>query len=398
MASKGIAALAALALLAPAIARGQPGGAPAPAPSAPAATPAAAADAPPSPDAAAHADYDDAFAAMLAGDFAKAAIGFDGVAARAQDPELAAAARELARLAHELVARKLSFVAPPPAPAPGATEERDEGRTSFVVWTTMFGAYAGVVIIDDTNLDDFRAGIVTVTGTTALGLFGSLYATRGRRMTGAMADAYSLGMIEGVGNAGLLASPAGLDTSEKVQTTLLVSGAVGGAAGLLYGYELEPTRGQVAFASTLSLLGFASTGLSIGLVRPKSMDGDTALTMMAGGTDVGLAAGLSLGRDLDWSVSRGRIVQLGSFLGALAGLAAGALITGANANSDDDTRVLTGATLAGVWGGFAIAISATRGMQPDARYVSGAAASAPHAQLAPIAVRGGAGLAVVGSF
>jgi len=353
-------------------------------------------------DAAAKADYDDAFAAMIAGDFARAAIGFDGVAARAQDHDLVAAARELGRLAHELSARKLSFNAPAPLSAPSPIEEQDEGRTSFIVWTTMYGAYAGVVVIDDANIDDFRAGILTVTGTTALGLVGSLYATRGRRMTGAMSDAYSLGMIEGFVNAGLLASPAGLDSSESVQTTLLLSGAAGGGAGLLFGSELSPTRGQIAFASTMSLLGFASTGLSIGLLRPSDIDGDTALLMMAGGTDVGLGAGLALGRDLDWSVSRGRIVQLGALLGGLAGLAAGALITGANANTDDDTRILTGATLAGAWGGFAIAIRASNDMAPDPRYAAPAAPAlapaAPHAQLAPIPLRGGAGLALIGQF
>jgi hypothetical protein len=348
------------------------------------------------------ADYDDAFAAMLAGDFTRAAVGFDGVAARAQDHDLAAAAREMARLAHEMIARNLKLQLPGATTAAAAapTEEKDEGRTNFVVLTTIYSLYAGEVVIDDANISDFRVGIVTVTGTTALGLFGSLYGTRGRTMTGAMGDAYSLGMIEGVVNAGLLVEPAHLDhSSEEVQTTLLLSGAAGGAVGLLYGYEVAPTRGQLSFAGTLSMLGFASTGLSFGIIQPKSLDGNTALTMMAGGTDLGLAAGLVLGKDLDWSVSRGRIVQLGALLGGLAGLAAGALITGANANSDDDTRILTGATLAGVWGGFAIAVHASNGMVVDPRYaVAPAASPGPQAQLAPMAVHGGAGLALVGSF
>ena len=355
--------------------------------------------APPAADTAARADYDDAFAAMLAGDFSRAAVGFDGVAARAQDRELAAAAREMARLAHEMIARNLRLELPGAAApvAPGAVEEKDEGRTNVVVLTTLYSIYAGEVVIDDANIDDFRVGIVTVTGTTALGLFGSLYATRGRRITGAMGDAYSLGMIEGFTNAGLLIEPAHLDhSSEEVQTTLALAGAGGAAAGMLYAYETEPTRGQLAFAGTLSLLGYASTGLSFGIIQPSSLDGNTALTMIAGGGDLGLAAGLVLGKDLDWSVSRGRIVQLGSLLGGLAGLAAGALITGANANSDDDTRVLTGATLAGVWGGFAIAIRASNGMAVDPRYAT--APAAPHAQIAPMPVRSGAGLAIVGSF
>ncbi len=371
----------------------------------------------PSPsDAAARADYDDAFAAMVDGDFARAEVGFQGVAARAQDPALVASARELARLAHELVARKATFAKPggPGTIPAGPIDDRDEGRTSFVVWTTMFGVYAGVVAIDDFNVEDFRIGILTVTGTTAAGLFGSLGATRHRLMTGSMADAYSLGMVEGFANAGLLVTPAGLGSSEHVQTTRLLSGGVGGAAGLLYGYELRPTRGQISFASTLSLLGFASTGLGFGIIQPTNLDGNTALITIAAGTDVGLGAGLVLGRDLDWSVSRGRIVQLGALLGGLSGLAVGALITGASASTDDDTRILSGATLAGMWGGFALAVSSTRGMRPDHSPPEASAYRTPdpHAsttipprnersfrsQLVAMPLRGGGGLALVGSF
>jgi hypothetical protein len=356
--------------------------------------------APADPEAAARADYNDAFDALVAGDFGRAAVGFASVAARTQDPNLAAAARELARLAQTYVERKaaLTTTAAPAQVAPGPVEEKDEGRTSFIVLTTMYSLYVGEVIVDVTNVSDFRTGIVTITATTAAGLLGSLYGTRGKTMTGAMADSYSLGMVEGFVNAGLLVEPIGLtNSSEQVQTTLALSGAAGGIAGLLYGYELKPTRGQVSFAGTLSLLGFASTGLSFGIFLPKSLNGDTALTMMAGGTDVGLAAGLVIGHDLDWSVSRGRIVQLGSLLGGLGGLAAGALITGADASSDDDARILTGLTLAGMWGGFALSTIESRSMTPDPRY-DPALSGGVHAQLAPMPLRGGGGLAIVGTF
>jgi hypothetical protein len=367
-----------------------------PAPSAPAPPEAAPGD----PEAAARADYNDAFDALVAGDFNRAAVGFASVAARTQDHDLAAAARELARLSQTYIDRKAALTTgqPPPPVVPGPVEEKDEGRTSFIVLTTLYSLYAGEVIVDVANVSDFRAGIVTVTATTAVGLIGSLYGTRGRTMTGAMADSYSLGMVEGFVNAGLLIEPVGLTkSSAEVQTTLALSGAAGGVAGLLYGYELRPTRGQVSFAGTLSLLGFASTGLSFGIFLPKSLSGDTALTMMAGGTDVGLVAGLALGRDLDWSVSRGRIVQLGALLGGLAGLAAGALITGASSSTDTDTRVITGLTLAGLWGGFAISTIESRSMTPDPRY-DPALTGGVHAQLAPMPLQGGGGLSIVGTF
>ncbi len=403
MLPRRLAALAAALTMSTAtLAHGQPGaGAPSPGP-APAPIPAASADAepaeaPPTTTPADRADYDDAFAALLAGDVARAIALFDGVAARSGDGELAAAARELARLGRELQTRKIVLRGPAP-PATGATadDDRDEGRTSFVVTSTMFSIYAGVVLIDDADIDDVRVGILTVTGTTALGLLGSIYGSKGRTMTGPMGDAYSLGMIEGFANASLLLSPLGLtDTTEKAQTTLLISGAIGGAAGLAYGYHLRPTRGQVSFASSLSLLGIASTGLGFGVIQPDNLDGDTALGIMAGGLDLGLTAGLVLGRDLDWSPSRGRLVQLGALVGGLSGLAVGALITGGDANSDNDGRILAGAALAGVWSGFAVAVRTTRGMRPDRRFGQTATAMT---QMTPMITRGGAGLTLTGQF
>src|SRR5579862_9802963 len=124
---------------------------------APAADPLTPPAAPADPEAAARADYNDAFDALVAGDFGRAAVGFASVAARTQDRDLAAAARELARLAQTYVDRKASLTTSKPSgPAvPGPVEEKDEGRTSFIVWTTMYSLYAGEVIVDDANISDF---------------------------------------------------------------------------------------------------------------------------------------------------------------------------------------------------------------------------------------------------
>ncbi|HEV7556814.1 MAG TPA: hypothetical protein VGO00_15215, partial [Kofleriaceae bacterium] len=180
-------------------------------------------------------DYDAAFDVLVAGDLGTAASRLDDVAARATDPELANRARELARLARTLISKRVRFAIGPEAVGDKRTDtdaadaEKDDkvdGRTSFIVWTTMYGLYAGVVLIDDANIDDFRGGILAITATTAIGLFGSYLGTDGRTMTGSMADSYTLGMIEGFANGGLLAHPVGLaSTSEQVQTTLLLSGA-----------------------------------------------------------------------------------------------------------------------------------------------------------------------------
>jgi len=340
-------------------------------------------------------DYDAAFDVFVAGDLGTAASRLDDVAAHATDPELANRARELARLARTLISKRVRFAIGPESVIDKDAADKDDkvdGRTSFIVW---YGLYAGVVLIDDANIDDFRGGILAVTSTTALGLFGSYLATDGRTMTGSMADSYSLGMIEGFANAGLLAHPLGLaSSSEQVQTTLLLSGAAGAIAGLAYGAEVKPTRGQVAFAGTLSILGAASTGLGIGIGQP-DFDGDKWTTTIAIGTDAGLVAGLGFGRNLDWSVSRGRIVQLGVLLGGLVGLAAGALINGDNSSGgNDEVRLISATSLAGMWGGFGIAVRATANMRPDRQY----AVTAPNVSLAPMSVRGGGGAMVVGSF
>jgi hypothetical protein len=349
-------------------------------------------------------DYDAAFDLLVGGDLGTAASRFDDVAGRASDPGLANRARELARLSRTLIGKRVRFAIGPEAAVTTHTDKDDgaadkddkvDGRTSFIVWTTMYGLYAGVVLIDDANIDDFRGGVLAVTATTALGLFGSYLGTDGRTMTGSMADSYTLGMIEGFANGGLLAHPLGLTTSsEQTQTTLLLSGGAGAIAGLAYGYEVKPTRGQIAFAGTLSVLGAASTGLGIGIGQP-DFDGDKWATTIAIGTDAGLVAGLGFGRNLDWSVSRGRIVQLGVLLGGLVGLAAGALINGDHSDNGNDTaRLISATSLAGMWGGFGIAVRATSNMRPDRQY----APAGPNVNVAPMGVRGGGGAMLTGTF
>jgi len=365
------------------VARAQPGEPAPPPPVPPAVDPTAAA-------------YDAAFRALVEGRAAEAAAAFDQIAATTTDPQRAASARELARLGHELVLKNARYVLGPAdvvSKADLEAEDHDDGRTTFIAMTTLWSLYGGIVLVDDLNIDDYRAGIVTVAASTAVGLLGSYYGSKGKRITGAMGDAYALGMVFGMANAGLLVEPVGLSgSSETIDTTILVAGAAGGLAGMAYGDQVSPTRGQVSFAGTLGILGFASTGLALGITQPNTST-DSYLAAMAGGTDLGLAAGLVLGRDLDWSVSRGRIITLGTLLGGLSGAAAGALIVGDHP-SDSDARLVAATTLAGVWGGFALTTYLTRDMNPDRRYIH----YGPTVSFAPMPVRAGAGAAVVGAF
>ncbi|HUH01112.1 MAG TPA: hypothetical protein VML75_03895, partial [Kofleriaceae bacterium] len=287
-------------------------------PDVPAAPPARAAD-----TADVIARYDLAFGALLAGKLELARHGFRDVAARSVEPNRRAAAAELARLTDELVRRGArlqtggpSVTAPPPqVKLVSEDDQPDAGRSSFIVTSTLAGTYAGVVLLDVMDIDDFRPGVVIITGTTAAGFLGSLYGSRDRHITAAMADAYSLGILFGVGNGLLLASPLGLDgESEEVQSFTLAAMAVGGTVGLVASDRVQPTRAQVGLAGTTGILGIATTGLALGIIQP-DVSSDTVLLLLAGGLDVGAAFGIGLGSSLDWSVSRQRLTSLGAFLG-----------------------------------------------------------------------------------
>jgi hypothetical protein len=339
-------------------------------------------------------DYDQGFRLLADGHPEQAATIFNQVAAQSPDPLRAASARELARLATTLSekhARYTMGTADQKLKAELAADDNDDGRTSFITFSTLYGLYAGVVLIDDFDISDFRAGIATVAATTAVGLLGSYFGTKDVRITGAMGDAYGVGMMFGVANAALLIEPIDNGVTDKEAfTTVLIAGGVGGVLGLEFAAQAEPTRGQVSFASTLGILGFASTGLAIAIAQPDG-DGDHLLVAMAGGMDLGLTAGLVVGKDLDWSVSRGRIVTLGTLLGGLAGAAGGALIVGSDPSNDGD-RVIAAATLIGTWGGFGLTTHLTSDMRPDRRYAQSTT------QLTAIPVRNGMGLGFTGQF
>ncbi len=335
------------------------------------------------------ADYQAGYQLLLAGDFAAAAARLREVAARAVDPELRGAARALADLADAYAAKqaRILFGAAAVAAASG-DEDPNDGRTSFVVSTTVASIYTGVVAIDLLDAD-VRGGAAVLLGATALGLTGSLFGTRGRRISGGAAEAYSTGMLVGLANGLLLAEPLGADGSEPFQVAALGGLALGGATGLLYGDRVQPTRGQMSFVGTLATLGFATAGLGLVVTAP-DIEADTVLITMAAGIDLGAAAGLVLGRDLTWSSGRARLVWLGALVGGLGGLGGSLLVAG----DDVGGRSTAGATLAGTWGGFALATYLTRDMRPDRRFLG----APPAVVLAPLAVPRGAGFGLTGDF
>lgn len=351
---------------------------------------------------AAQAEYDKAFSALVDGDYDAAIAGMARASQLATLATTRAAANEMRRLAVQLKQRAASGGPATRSPLITARDreaDRTAGRTTFITTTTIASMYAGIVLIDLLNQgDDFRASIGVVTAATALGFLGSFYGSRGHTITEGAADTYSLGLGLGLGNALLLALPLDLDTSEQFQSFVLAGSVAGGVAGMYLGDRLRPTRAQAHFVGTTSTLGIASVGLGLGILQPSGIDADTVLLLLAGGLDVGAGAGLYMSQDLDWSLSRARLVGLGTFLGAFAGWATGALLTGAefDGNGDADARTWASTTLAGMWGGFALTWHLTRDMVPGKRHQI---ANAQQQFVLPTMVAGTApGLAIAGSF
>jgi hypothetical protein len=307
-----------------------------------------------------------------------------------------------------------ALAAPVPAvdqPQP-AVDEPDSGRTSFIVSTTLASFSSGFVVMDLLDRESLRGGVASISATTAVGFLASLHLSRGRTITAATADAYSLGMLLGAGNGLLLSKPVGIHGAtghEGTELMALGALALGGTAGLVLGDRLQPTRGQVAVTSTLSLLGIASFALGYGIIQPDSGGGDLGYLVPAACLDAGAVAGFLVAPHIDWSVSRARMVSLGSFLGALGGFATGVLAFGGSADLEElsegkSLNAWSATTLAGVWSGFGLSWYLTRGMRPDVRFApasAGRPAPGPAAtamQILPTPLPGGGGFSVAGSF
>jgi hypothetical protein len=243
-----------------------------------------------------------------------------------------------------------------------------------------------------------RAGTLVVMGTTAAGVVGSLYGTKGHTMTGGMADTWSVGLFAGAGNALLLSGPLGLydgSSADKKVLSLTLGSAWGAAtAGLLLADHYRPTRAQVSVATTIGVMGIGSTLLGLAIFEPDNLSANSFLTITAGGLDVGLGVGAAFASKLDWSQSRARYVGLSAFLGALAG-GGTSLLLFANSNNSDAGRGAAAITLAGLWGGFALGTYLTRDMAPDFRFRTRPAATMT---LSPMRIHDATGLGVVGTF
>jgi hypothetical protein len=276
-----------------------------------------------------------------------------------------------------------------------AARDLSDGRTEFIVTSTLLAFYGGVVVADVLDLDGIRPVVGTLLVTTGAGFAAALFGSRGLGLRAADGEAFSLGAVWGIATGLLISGALEVDNSEPLQLMTLGGGLVGGLAGLVVSRRLQPTRGQVGIVSTTMPLGFASALLSsVFLIDSNPRFGSLA-TLWLGGLQIGTFAGVALAPNLDWSASRARLTMLGSGLGALLGWGGAALGTGTNGDSKLTTKIWAGAALAGMWGGFALSAVLTEGMVPDPMFRAEATGTS---MILPTVVGRSPGLAWTGRF
>ena len=272
------------------------------------------------------------------------------------------------------------------------------GRTRVIVSSTLASFVAGLQLPDILQVQDLRAGATGVFVTTAAGFLASTLAVKDRKITEAMADAYDLGLLLGAANGGLLAGAA-TDDERTISGAMLGGMTLGGFAGMSIARQLNPTRGQVGFVALTSKMGMASAAFGLGL-GGQAMDDDNSLGALVAGMDIGAVAGLAVAPRIKWSLSRTRLVGLGSFLGALAGWSAAAVISGGDITQvngkgqiqDSTSQAMAAGALLGMWGGFGITSKLTSKMPVSSRY------QGKKTIISPTQVKGGLGLSLSGVF
>lgn len=258
-----------------------------------------------------------------------------------------------------------------------------------------------ITLIDRADAGESKsASLLIVGGALGGGALGYLLAD-GLHARRSDAYASAAGLSLGITNAALLLRPLGRTaTSEEILPILLAGSVVGAGAGLAVGHGLALTRGQVMFAADLGLLGVGTVALTSGLFDKDDQADDTELIALQVGLDVGVAAGLVLAPQVDWSYRRSRWVGAAS----LAGFFAGSLIAvGATDKGEDpDPDVVGASVLTGMWAGFGLGVMLTRGWDPDPAGGTGATGAtggtAATMTLVPRVARDQIGVGVAGGF
>lgn len=246
------------------------------------------------------------------------------------------------------------------------------------------GALAATDIIIRQDIDDGTMGtFVVMSGVFGGGAAGYLLTQKYDVDAGA-AHATTIGLVAGAANGALLIKPA-LDPEYDpgdVVGLLFLGSAVGAGAGFAYGQAADLTEGQSTFLGNAVLLGTSTAALTAVLGSKNGQYDNWENATLAIGLDAGLLGGALIAPKLDWSKKRGRVVLAGTVLGALGGGMIAGLTTNKrkdmmSGDEDYNGSVIAGCMTAGLWGGFALAILATRNSDPDPKYTRTGATPTP---------------------
>ena len=300
--------------------------------------------------------YERALRAWLEGRFEDARV--EGQAGLYASPSgrFSGATRELlARLGNQRpAAPAAALTAAPPSPPVNA-------RGELISFSTFTGGLVGGLFAGAVNADGRGYAGLIMLG-TATGLVGSIVATQG----GPVRPAYPQMLETGVAYGAFSVLLVDVLANGKVQNP---SGAVaagvlaGGALGLFAAGEAKMTGGDAA-STFAGLVYGSSVPLLIELAalsKNNDISGHESLyewTALLGGT-AGMIGGPLLNRELNWTIGRWRLVELGGVVGIIFGAGTAAFIEVKTAGAG------FGMTAGGAILGLGIAAVATSGFDAD---------------------------------
>jgi hypothetical protein len=324
---------------------------------------------PAKPEAAWFASYEEARAAMLAGNFAVAAAQFTVLVGSAPDPGARFLATEMMTACQTWAAGGLVLSQPQQtslAP-PALLADRRTTDELAILYTNavLFGLYAGLVI-DVWNEPDSPSGAVLPPLLMA-GAFAGTVALLDKTLNLRYGVAQSMvaGLYIGIEEALCWSlwheahSPYSSEWGEKTVTTLILGvGTLGAVAGGVVGSYLGTTPGRASLMGSAAMWSGLVAGTLVGGLTEKD---DTALLSSAIVLNAGAIAGVVAGSMVSPSIARVRFVDLG-------GLSGGILVGGlywALADRDATAKGTLISTSLGMAAGLATAWILTGNMEKD---------------------------------
>jgi len=252
---------------------------------------------------------------------------------------------------------------PQAAAAPSGT-----GRTGFVTFNTLYGAFLGLAIPAAFNEPDATAAGVGLLIGAPVGFFASRGFARSRFHTAGQAGLASFATVWGTWMG--LALQQALDIgdrehcdqfgcfSDNSDTAPWAAMSLGGIGGLVTGWALASSRELRPGTSTLiAHSAFWGTWFGIALGRVADLHDNSLFTAAMVAGNVGLLAAIPASRSWRPSSSRVRLITAAGLAGGLAGLGVDLI-----AQPDDD-RAAFAIAAAGSGAGLLIGALATRRQQ-----------------------------------